>query len=72
MAEVLAHLRARHPTSALYAAGWSQGGNVLINHLAASGDDCLLTAAFAVSPAMDPGAVLTLPTAPVRDPGAVD
>ena len=55
MADVLAHLRARHPSSALFAAGWSQGGNVLINHLAAAGDACLLTAAFAVSPAMDPG-----------------
>ena len=55
MAEVLAHLHARHPTSALFAAGWSQGGNVLINHMAATGDACLLSAAFAVSPAMDPG-----------------
>ena len=57
VADVLVHLRARHPTSALYAAGWSQGGNVLINHLASAGDGCLLTAALAVSPAMDPGAV---------------
>ena len=55
--QVLAHLRRRRPSSRLYAVGWSQGGNILINHLGVAGKGCLLHAAMAVSPAMDPAAI---------------
>src|SRR5690606_10909563 len=49
LAEVVAHLRAQRPLAALYAAGYSLGGNVLLKYLGESGADCPLQGAVAVS-----------------------
>ena len=49
LAETVAHLRARHPLSPLYAVGYSLGGNVLLKYLGESGSDSGLQGAVAVS-----------------------
>ena len=53
VAHVLAHLHERLPSSPLYAVGWSMGGGLLLRHMGEAGEACLLTAAMAVSPAID-------------------
>lgn len=49
LAEVVTHLRAQRPLAALYAAGYSLGGNVLLKYLGESGADSPLQGAVAVS-----------------------
>ena len=50
---VIDHLHAKHPHAPLYAVGWSLGGGMLLSHLGETGDSCLLSAAMAISPAID-------------------
>ncbi|EWC42124.1 hydrolase [Pseudomonas stutzeri] len=49
LAEVVAHLQACRPQAALYAVGYSLGGNVLLKYLGESAADCPLRKAVAVS-----------------------
>jgi len=49
LAQVIAHLRAKRPLSALHAVGYSLGGNVLLKHLGEVGDSSQLHSAVAVS-----------------------
>jgi hypothetical protein len=50
---VLYRAVAQLPASRLYAVGWSLGGGLLLRHMGEASDECLLTAAMAVSPAVD-------------------
>jgi predicted alpha/beta-fold hydrolase len=49
LAEVVAHLRAARPQAALYAVGYSLGGNILLKHLGETGSGSQLQGAVAVS-----------------------
>ncbi|MGN8259879.1 hydrolase [Pseudomonas sp. SMSB3] len=49
LAEVIAHVRARRPLAALYAVGYSLGGNILLKYLGESAAASELQAAVAVS-----------------------
>lgn len=49
LAEVIAHVRSRHPDRPLLAVGYSLGGNVLLKYLGESGANAPLRAAVAVS-----------------------
>jgi predicted alpha/beta-fold hydrolase len=49
LAEVVRHLRAQRPMAALYATGYSLGGNVLLKYLGESGEESQLQGAVAVS-----------------------
>lgn len=49
LAELIAHLRAQHPSQPLLAVGYSLGGNVLLKYLGEQGATCPLTGAVAVS-----------------------
>ncbi|PSC76782.1 Embryogenesis-associated EMB8 [Micractinium conductrix] len=50
---VVAHVRARHPRSQLFAAGWSLGANILTRYLGEEGEAAPLAAAAALANPLD-------------------
>ncbi|XP_010426624.1 PREDICTED: embryogenesis-associated protein EMB8-like [Camelina sativa] len=46
--EVIAHVGDKFPNANLYAAGWSLGGNILVNYLGQESHNCPLTAAVSL------------------------
>ncbi|KAJ4890217.1 esterase/lipase/thioesterase family protein [Raphanus sativus] len=48
ISEVVAHVGARFPRANLYAAGWSLGGNILVNYLGQESHNCTLSAAVSL------------------------
>ncbi|XP_013600197.1 PREDICTED: embryogenesis-associated protein EMB8 isoform X1 [Brassica oleracea var. oleracea] len=48
ISEVIAHVGDRFPRANLYAAGWSLGGNILVNYLAQESHNCTLSAAVSL------------------------
>lgn len=46
--QVVKHVGGLFPSSRLYAAGWSLGGNILVRYIGQEGDKCLLTGAISL------------------------
>ncbi|MFS8029737.1 putative alcohol O-acetyltransferase [Helianthus anomalus] len=48
ISEVVEHVSSRYPDANLYAAGWSLGGNIIVNYLAQESENCRLSGAVSL------------------------
>ncbi|KAM0059932.1 putative alcohol O-acetyltransferase [Helianthus debilis subsp. tardiflorus] len=48
ISEVVEHVSSRYPDANLYAAGWSLGGNIIVNYLAQEAENCRLSGAVSL------------------------